>query len=66
MPFQRRWQRETCEFNVQHPAASWAGGARGRMQKQRTHQQHISGFGLTKNLLMGFTTALDRFCAQPA
>lgn len=66
MPFQRGWQWETCEFNVQHPAASWAGGARGRMQQQRTHQQHVTSFGLTKNFLMSYTTALDRFCAQPA
>ena len=66
MPFQRGWQWETCEFNVQNPAASCAGGARGSMQQQRTHQQHVTSFGLTKNLLMSYTTALNCFCAQPA
>lgn len=36
------------------------------MKQQRTHQKHVTGFGLTKNFLMSFPAALDRSCAQPA
>lgn len=66
MPFQWFWQWKTRKFNVQHPAASCTGRTRGRMQQQWTHQQHVACFGLTKNLLMGFSAVLDRFRTQSA
>ncbi|MDB6004229.1 MAG: hypothetical protein JWR15_1216 [Prosthecobacter sp.] len=60
MPFKRLWQCETGKFDVQYSTAPWAGGTRGRMQ-----QQHVTGFGLTKNLGMGCAAVLNRFRAQP-